>query len=694
MISILWFVLYTCSGLLIVRNLLPQKRLTIRIWLGVCVGTLLMMWLPALCAFMIRFTAAAHWASLFPLALLTALSWLLRDKSVTKPRPYSTEDQLSIRLMLGLALPLILLSAYLIWTHDLRPVADGGLHTGQACYGDLSLHLSIITSLRNAAFPPDYAIMPGNLLSYPFLTDSFTTSFMLGGCSLRAALLISSFIMLALVFCGYVLLCQLLCKTKPGICLAVLFFFVNGGFGFVYMLDMLYVPLGTADQNSLQSGAGLLERLHTVLDSYSWYQTPTNHAEFNTYNLRWSNVIADMLIPQRTTMGGWCMLMPCLWLLFDAVIHQGKYLIGSEEEHNDNLSLEDQLKAAIPWRQIVLLGVMAGALPMLHTHSFAALAFCSFGVLLYSLYPIIRRRSFMHLSAWALYAGIAALLALPQLFTWTFSQAFKATEGTGSFIAWHFNWVNRYGDGLKDSYLWFYFKNIGLPFLLIILAIFEKNRRFRLLLSGAFVIFAFAELIRFQPNEYDNNKLFYVWYMLCAPVAADYAVMLWQKLKGVRARGLLAALCLTACFLSGGLSIAHECVSDWQLYSEEDVEAADFIEENLPEHAVFITGRQHLNPVASLAGRTIVCGPNIWLYYHGLDTNERAMDIADFYSDPLNHQDVLEKYGVSYILVSGWERSDMTVDEQALESMYPIIFESQYGSLTIYDASGGVTDAQ
>ena len=148
------------------------------------------------------------------------------------------------------------------------------------------------------------------------------------------------------------------------------------------------------------------------------------------------------------------------------------------------------------------------------------------------------------------------------------------------------------------------------------------------------------------------------------------------------------------CFLSGGLSIAHECVSDWQLYSEEDVEAADFIEENLPEHAVFITGRQHLNPVASLAGRTIVCGPNIWLYYHGLDTNERAMDIADFYSDPLNHQDVLEKYGVTYILVSGWERSDMTVDEQALESMYPIIFESQYGSLTIYDASGGVTDAQ
>ena len=86
--------------------------------------------------------------------------------------------------------------------------------------------------------------------------------------------------------------------------IAVLLFFLNGGFGFVYILDMLYVPLGTRDQNSLQSGIGLLERLDYVIKGNSWYQTPTNHAEFDTYNLRWSNVIADMLIPQRTTMGG------------------------------------------------------------------------------------------------------------------------------------------------------------------------------------------------------------------------------------------------------------------------------------------------------------------------------------------------------------------------------------------------------
>ena len=685
MISVIWLLCYISSGIYVVRSLLPRKRPVIRVWLGIAAGIILMMWLPALCAFQLSFSAKAHWVSLVPLLMIDGLCYLLRDQRA--PESFSADDSQSLRLLITVALPLTLICSYLIWTHDLRPAADGSLHTGQGCYGDLSLHLSIITSLRNAAFPPDYAIMPGNRLSYPFLTDSFTTSFMLGGCSLRAALLVSSIILLSLVMAGYTLLCQRLCKTKAGMVWAVLLFFLNGGFGFVYIFDMLYVPLGTSEQNSLQSGVGLVERLENVLGQYSWYQTPTNHAEFDTYNLRWSNVIADMLIPQRTTMGGWALLMPCLWLLTDLLIEEHCHILSASDEtlHSRHIS----------FRQVTLLGIMAGALPMIHTHSFAALAFCSLGMLLYSFFTVILKRKLWHgLLYWMLYAGIAVLIAVPQLFTWTFAQAFKSAEGTGSFIKLHFNWVNRYGDGLKDSYFWFYLKNIGLPFILIIFALFEKNRCFRLLFSGAFVIFVFAEFIRFQPNEYDNNKLFYVWYMLCAPAAADYAVLLWRRLKGVRARPLIAVFFTLICFLSGALSIAHECVSDWQLYSSEDVETAEYIDDNLPEHAVFLTGRQHLNPVSSLAGRTIVCGPDLWLHYHGFDTSARSRDIGLFYRDPAENEDILKKYHVDYILVSGWERSDYDVDEEALDALYPVIFMSKYESCVIYDARGGTVNAE
>ena len=43
-----------------------------RVWLGVSLGLLMMMWLPALIAFAVDFTWTAHLLALIPLAGLTA----------------------------------------------------------------------------------------------------------------------------------------------------------------------------------------------------------------------------------------------------------------------------------------------------------------------------------------------------------------------------------------------------------------------------------------------------------------------------------------------------------------------------------------------------------------------------------------------------------------------------------------------
>ena len=88
----------------------------------------------------------------------------------------------------AVVLPLTLLSGYLQYTHCLRVGSDGGWWVGQSTYGDLPMHMSFITSLKNAAFPPDYALFPGQRLSYPFLTDSLSTSLYLMGFSLEWAI--------------------------------------------------------------------------------------------------------------------------------------------------------------------------------------------------------------------------------------------------------------------------------------------------------------------------------------------------------------------------------------------------------------------------------------------------------------------------------------------------------------------------
>ena len=673
MLAILYFLLFAHCGIVILFSLLPRKSLVVRIWLGLCLGLVLMMWLPALLAFLMGFTVTAHIVAMALLLALTAGAYAGRDQS-----PWARmedEDWQLLKLLAFVALPLSLMGGYLQWTHNIMPVSNGSLHVGQSTYGDLPMHLAIASSLRNASFPPDYSILPGALLSYPFLTDSLSTSFMLLGLPLRAAILVPGIWMTMLTFAGYVILAARMAESKKGAVIAALFFFLNGGLGFLYLVDMKGTVLGTSGNNELQSVAGLWNRIQAVLNG--WYQTPANHAEFGTYNLRWSNVIVDMMVPQRTTLGGWCQVIPCIYLLYDALRPETPW--GMQITDGANGPTAVWIKRDIPWRHAVLLGLWAGMLPMVNTHCFLALGLLSAGWMVWDLLHC-RHQRMNALIFWAIYGLIAVAAAAPQLFTWTFNQA----VGNSSFLKFRFNWVNNTGDGLLDGYLWFYIKNIGLPFILILLSLLEKNEKRRFIASGAFVIFVLAEFIQFQPNAYDNNKLFYIWYMLCAVLAADYGLELLGKLKGLRAKNVIAVMACIACFSTGVLAVAREVKSDYQAFSQSDVKVAEFVEENLPQHAMFMTGAQHLNPISSLAGRRIVCGPDMWLYYHGYNTSERHADVKAFYTDPAGNLSVLEKYGVEFIYVSDWERSDQNANVNALYSLFPVAYEN--GSAVIFEA--------
>jgi hypothetical protein len=161
---------------------------------------------------------------------------------------------------------------------------------------------------------------------------------------------------------------------------------------------------------------------------------------------------------------------------------------------------------------------------------------------------------------------------------------------------------------------------------------------------------------------------------------------LYGKLRGVAGRPVIAALFLITCFLSAGLTVARECVSDIEAYRKEAIATAEFVKAETPEHAVFVTGDQHLNPVSSLAGRTILCSADLYLYYHGFDTRERRAEIAAFYQNPGDNLAFLSKYGVQYIYVSPYERSDLDLweSEAELEALFPLVYESDDGSERIF----------
>ena len=651
MIGIIYLLFFLAGGVIAARFLLPRRRAVLRWYLGAALGLLLFMWLPALWAYAVKFSILAHVLAAGTLGLLVAGAYFIRDKA--EPLRFSEQDKKNVKLLLFIALPLTLLAGYLEYTHSIRPAADGSYHVGQSTYGDLSLHLAITTSAVNAGFPLQNNLLLGASLSYPYLSDTAATSLYMMGFSLPMAMAFTGTLFCAFAFSGYVLLASELCRKRGAAALAVLLLFLNGGLGFFYTLS------GTVE-NGIKTT--IWDNLHTVMTGY--YKTPTNQPD--PYNLRWVNIICDMLVPQRSFAGGWAMLMPVFLLILPPI----------------------REKRRAPMREMALAGFMAGGMPLLHTHSFLALGLASIGFCGYAVVEAPKGEKFQAFKPFLLFGGIAVLLALPQLIPLAFAQA----TGSDHFLRFQFNWCNnRGGNGLVESYFWFYIKNIGIPYVLIILALFQRKkenpgavRQYRLIAAGAFLILLIAEFILFQPNEYDNNKLIYVWFLLCLPMAADYLMTIYEKLKGLGGLRVLAALVLIVCFLSAGLTVAREAVSDYQAYTAEDVAAAEFIRGNTPEHSVFVTGTQHLNPAASLAGRTIVCGTDLYLYFHGYSTGERKAAIAAFYENPADNLDLLAEYGVSYIYVSSWERSSYAVDEAALDALFPRVYESQSGNTVVW----------
>ena len=631
---------FLLCGILIIDGLMPQKTKLIRLWLGASAGLILMMWLPALYAFIFRFSVTAQLLGLATAALFALLSGLSSRKKHRNPR--FSEMPPGILLLL---LPFVLISGYLQYTHILRSV-DGALHVGQSTYGDLCLHTGIATSLRGASFPPNYSILPGTLLGYPFLGDSMVTTMLLFGSDLSTAFVLTGTLMMALVYLGFALFSWELTQKTAATAVAVCLMFINGGLGFIYAFDGAW-----RDPTALSN----------VFTGF--YLTPTNQPALN---LRWVNVICDMMIPQRTLLCGWMALIPAMWMLLTA---------SRDGDHH----------------LFVILGIWSGSMPMIHTHSFLALGLLSLGALVSVVFRAGKGKKVKASLPYLVYGSIAVALALPQLMVWSFPQTLK-----GEALRFRFNWVNNQGDGrLIDGYCWFWIKNVGLIWLMMIPAALSGKRQrrsaadqldqgdqTRLLGLGALFIYIIAETIQFQPNEYDNNKLFYVAYMAMIPAVGLYLTQIWSKLQSIRGRALLAFAFLTVSTLSGTLTIVREVLSDYQLFSTENVDAAQYIEVNTPMDAVILTGNQHNNPVAALAGRQIVCGTGSYLFYHGIDYSAQYLDECAMLEQPGDNIDKMDRYGVSYVYISDYERSDFDVDEKWFEDHWDLVFSE--GNVNIY----------
>ena len=731
LIGILYFALYLAAGIFIANRIFIKERQLIRLWIGIVAGCVLLMWLPALTSFVFGFTILSHIAAA---VLLVAAYYITVVKTKKNKIPLITfKWNKDITFIFLLLMPLMVFFTLTLYNHTILPNSAGGFVAGQSTYGDMNLHLSFITSpVADGKFPPHYNIIPPTPLSYPFLGDTISSSIYIFGTSLRLAYMLPMLVSALTVFLGCYIFFLTWLKGKAKATIAWILFFFNGGFGFAYFFDLLRQ---TPDN---------ISRIFTA-----FYQTPTN---LDDKMVRWVNGVVDMMIPQRATLFGWMMLFACLFLLYRAV-YQGnkKYfyfagvIAGLTPLVNthiflclgiisavwllcrmvaDNINILDTSKASkynqyskkpieglskAAREQInIIYGVLGflilGAILILFVDGlakvsvdnkyFAVTIFTFITIIVYGLYQLwlqIKHKQLKQLtSTWGIFLLIVILLAAPQLFGITFKDA-----TSGGFMSPHFNWINS-----KDNYVWFYIKNIGLPLLLLVPALFSSSKRQLSIVAPAALIVLLADTFSLQPNAYDNNKLLYPAYVLIVGIVAIYMVDIYTLLKkNIKVNkmankigiNILATIVIFVCMISAVLTMGREIysggifikingytnISDgYELYDKGQVEAAAFIQKTAPGDATILTNDRHNDAISSLSGRDIVCGWNGFISSHGYSKlyDARQIDIKQMYSSPSSSMALFTKYKVDYIMVSSYELNSYSVDQAQIEQLFKLVF--------------------
>lgn len=606
--SIVYAGIFLAFGAALCRKLLPQADWQERTVFTCAFGLAGLCALPALAALVLGFTLPAALAAATAALALAGWCWFTAPPNNQRPG-FTPAFWLCV-------VPLALFSFWLLHTHTLY-FKDGVYWCGQSTYGDLPMHLSFITSIANqGSFPPYSPLMAGKeMFGYPFLCESVSSVFLLLGAPLKLACLLPQFVAFVSVLGGGWLLADHLLRSSTKASLAYWLFFMGSGFGFAYFMNGDW-------QN--------FTRIFTA-----FYETPTNYVQ---ENIRWVNPIADLLIPQRATLFGWALLLPCLTLLVDFWASRAHRL----------------------WPGLFIL---AACLPLVHTHS--ALALVLICLVLFAQQLAASRFNLKAVQGWLCFGIATGLVWIPLMA----SQILPSTSQGSGFLRLHFNWANE-----GDSYFWFYIKNIGLVYLLLIPAFLWAGRKLRWVYGGGLLILLLSEFVVFQPNNYDNNKLLFIWHLLGCILVANLVVDLLALVPKLWVKRYLACGFVVVCTLGSVLTLGREAVSRYQHFSADGIAMARYVEENTSPTALFLTGTQHINPVLSLSGRSVVCSADLWLYFHGRDTQEKKQAVRTLYESP--SLEGLHEWGVGYVVISSWERSDYQVQEDWFQQNCTLLYQS------------------
>jgi hypothetical protein len=643
-VVVVWPLLFVVPGWAIVGWVRPRiaatGRLGLAIVLSVALSAHLVYWVAIASGGYRRetiFAVAALLALPIPIGIMRGGAHSLRDQAAAAWHAFR-RDWLAIAVAAGCAgfVGAVLQSG--LWQ-----ATPNGISAGGSNWSDLGVHLSIAQSLNAGNFPPQVPYFAGEPLIYHWFADFHAAIaaraagiFAIPGFVASSAILAAA---LALLVHG---LARTLLRgrgARRGALLAMVLVIFAGGLGWMRLVG------------DIANGFGDLPGLVTR-NSYdnSWL---TDWPYF-----RIPSVMGTGLLVHRATTAGLPMLVGAVLLL----------VAGLPSARARSAGRRDRPPL------IFLAGLLGALLAPFHFFYFPAFLALVLG------WVVVGGRLFDRAAP-----RNAMLLLAPYLLALPFAlAAVEQARGSGA-LHWVAGWESApMADG-PAAILFFYLTNLGLPFVLALLALLLPRVPHRGFLAVWLVaLFVVPNVVQVSAIGFDMNKYFQAMWIAVALLAA-WVIRRWPAW----AIGAVLLVSLPSPLLvSAWTGLNREVVLGWG-----EVEAADWIAANTPERSVFVTNGW-LNSPTDPAGRLRVLTFTPYIANLGYSPDERSAVVDSIYcgGDPARAADQTRSLGATYLLDTGPPRACQPTTVFDRSPDWELVYDRS--GVRIWHVSGGVASIQ
>lgn len=571
-------------------------------------------------------------------------------------------------------------AALLFWSVYARAMYQTaeGIFTGvDTNIGDLPFHLAVVTGFAYGEnFPPQHPEFAGVRLTYPFIVDFVAAMFVRAGATLEGSLFWQSFaMMMSLVGLLHRWALKLTRERLAALVVPALVL-LSGGFGWVVFL-----------REAASSGQGIFSMLGALEHDYT-----------RAYpGFEWGNAVTALFVTQRGILLGVAVAL-VVWTLW----WQASEKAGAESEvgateveslrvgkkkakgkgkparaakgsfETEEIAADNSLAFLLtPFdlRQMSAAGVVAGLLPLVHAHSFvvmmsmgACMALAQGAFLLFVKREEGGAESRSDTPAWArvwavwrpwvLFAGVASVLALPQMFWATRESAVNA----GQFFGWEFGWAHG-----QTNVVWFWIKNTAVFIPLLVVALAWRgagvSRRLLFFYLPFVLCFVVPNVYRLSPWVWDNIKVLLYWWIASAALVALVLARLWWRGGVWRAAAVALLFAQTA---AGGLDVwrAASGTVERRSFDRDGIAFAEIIKAETGPRSLILHAPTYNDPVYLTGRRTFLGYPgHVWS--HGIDYAPRETELKRIYAGAADAPALIERAGIEYVVVGPLERDEM-----------------------------------